>query len=173
MEAHTVKLLLVEDNEAAASSLQRLLSKARFLSFGVTRDEYLKSALMRLRHPRDGQFDVILLDINLPDSIGVDTVTAVYREVPEVPIVVLSGQEDIKIADMALQCGAMDFVVKKSPPEYNERDIVDELERIPRIGVVELQVAPQIGDALVEHLDVACQRLHDRWTCRGSTGLLE
>lgn len=129
MEGHAVKLLLVEDNEAAAASLQRLLSKSRFLSFGVTRDEYLNSALIRLRHPKDGQFDVILLDLNLPDSIGVDTVATVYREVPEVPIVVLSGQEDIKIADMALQCGAMDFVVKKSPPEYNERDIVDELER--------------------------------------------
>jgi FixJ family two-component response regulator len=129
VEGHAVKLLLVEDNEAAAASLQRLLSKSRFLSFGVTRDEYLNSALIRLRHPKDGQFDVILLDLNLPDSIGVDTVATVYREVPEVPIVVLSGQEDIKIADMALQCGAMDFVVKKSPPEYNERDIVDELER--------------------------------------------
>lgn len=129
MSTRLVKLLLVEDNEGDAALLRRLLNKTNFLEFGVTHVSYLNTAITAVRHPKSGQFDVVLLDLNLPDSLGVDTVTAVAREVPDVPIVVLSGQEDIKIADMALKCGAYDFVVKKSTGEYAERDIVDELER--------------------------------------------
>lgn len=129
MATRLVKLLLVEDNEADAALMRRLLSKTTFLEFGVTHVSYLNTAITAVRHPKSGQFDVILLDLNLPDSLGVDTVTAMAREVPDVPIVVLSGQEDIKIADMALKCGAYDFVVKKSVADYAERDITDELER--------------------------------------------
>jgi DNA-binding NarL/FixJ family response regulator len=129
MATRLIKLLLVEDNEGDAVLLRRLLSRATFLEFGVTHVSYLNTAITAVRHPKSGQFDVVLLDLNLPDSLGVDTVTAMAREVPDVPIVVLSGQEDIKIADMALKCGAYDFVVKKSVVDYAERDLTDELER--------------------------------------------
>lgn len=125
----TIKLLLVEDNPADVATIKRLLGRARMFEFGITTTDYLNSALMLLAHPRDGQFDVIFLDLNLQDSRGIETVTAVHRAVPEVPIVVLSGQEDIKIADLTLKCGATDFVVKKAVGEGVEHDLIEELER--------------------------------------------
>ncbi len=124
-----IKLLLVENNPADQALFRRLLGKARLLEFGVETTEYLSSAIMKLMHPRDGQYDLVLLDLNLEDSRGIDTVVEVYKAVPEVPIIVLSGTEDIKIAALTRDCGAVDFIVKKDPTVTPERDIVDELER--------------------------------------------
>lgn len=124
-----VKLLLVENNLSDQALIRRLLSKARLLEFGVESTEYLSSAIMKLLHPKDGQFDLVFLDLNLEDSRGIDTVVEVYRAAPEVPIVVLSGTEDIKIAALTRDCGAVDFIVKKDPAVTPERDIVEELER--------------------------------------------
>lgn len=56
--------------------------------------------------------DVILLDLNLPDSEGLDTVTAMRNAVPMVPIIVLSGNADMATALAALEQGAQEFVVK-------------------------------------------------------------
>jgi DNA-binding NarL/FixJ family response regulator len=128
-EKRAIKLLLVEDNPSDAAQLKRVLAQSRMVSFGVTHTEFLNSALLAVTNPRDGQFDVIFLDMNLQDSRGIDTVTAMHRAAPEVPIVVLSGQEDIKIADLTLRCGATDFVVKRDIGEYDEKLIAEELER--------------------------------------------
>lgn len=128
-ERQAIKLLLVEDNPSDVVLVRRLLAKARMFDFGVQDTDYLNSACMMLMHPKDGQFDVIFLDMNLQDSRGIETVTAVHRAAPDVPIVVLSGQEDIKIADMTLKCGATDFVVKKTSMDANEIELAEELER--------------------------------------------
>ena len=56
--------------------------------------------------------DVVLLDLSLPDSSGLATVQALRAEVPGVPIVVLTGQDDHQLAEAALQAGAQDYLVK-------------------------------------------------------------
>lgn len=128
-ERRVIKLLLVEDNPSDVAQIRRALATSRLLEFGVTHTDFLNSALTYLMNPTDGQFDVIFLDLNLQDSRGIDTVTAVHSAAPEIPIVVLSGQEDIKIADLTLQCGAIDFVVKKDIGEHGAAAVGDELER--------------------------------------------
>ena len=78
-------------------------------SFEFTIAESLKSGLDLLRQ---NQFDVILLDLGLPDSQGLKTFEAVNQEFPEKPVVVLSGTADQIIALESVQSGAQDYLVK-------------------------------------------------------------
>ena len=69
----------------------------------------IPSGLERLRQPG---IDVVLLDLSLPDSEGMDTIARVHAEGAEVPIVALSGTDDDRIMQDTLKHGADDYLVK-------------------------------------------------------------
>ena len=60
--------------------------------------------------------DVVLLDLSLPDSSGLDTVTKVLRVAPRMPVVVMTGLDDPSLASRALEVGAQDYLVKSDDP---------------------------------------------------------
>jgi diguanylate cyclase (GGDEF)-like protein len=99
---------LVEDNPGDARLVEILLSEAG-PAFEVSHAGRLGEALEEL--DRLG-FDVVLLDLSLPDSSGFETVERVRMAVPQMPVVVLSGRDDEQIALRALQGGAEDYLVK-------------------------------------------------------------
>jgi diguanylate cyclase (GGDEF)-like protein len=99
---------LVEDNPGDARLVEILLSEAG-PEFEVSHAGRLGEALEEL--DRSG-FDVVLLDLSLPDSSGFETVERVRMAVPQMPVVVLSGRDDEQIALRALQGGAEDYLVK-------------------------------------------------------------
>ena len=103
------KLLLVEDNPGDARLIQEMLSEVETSKFEVSHEASLQDALKRLSA---GAFDVILLDLGLPDSHGLDTFTNVYAQAPDVPIVVMSGFDDESFAIKAVRQGAQDYLVK-------------------------------------------------------------
>jgi diguanylate cyclase (GGDEF)-like protein len=107
-ERGPVKVLLVEDNPGDARLVEILLSEAG-PGFEVSHVERLEQALEEL--DRD-EFDVVLLDLSLPDSSDFETVERVRMAVPEMPVVVFSGRDDEEIALQALQGGAEDYLVK-------------------------------------------------------------
>jgi len=103
-------ILLVEDNPGDARLVEAYLADSA-KDIRITRVDRLG----RLRTlPAGEQFSVILLDLSLPDSHGIDTVTAVIKIYPEVPIVIFTGQDDNQLALEAIQAGAQDFLVKGS-----------------------------------------------------------
>lgn len=104
-----LKLLLVEDNPADADLLQEILDEANETEWSLVHVETLKEALKCLN---ENQFDVVLLDLSLPDKQGLDTVQKTYDVVPDLPIVVLTGLNDKVIALEALRQGAQDYLVK-------------------------------------------------------------
>lgn len=104
-----VRILLVEDNPGDARLVQILLEEVGADRFVVTHVESLGSALELLD---ESDFDVVLVDLSLPDSSGVETVVKTRNRAPEVPIVVLSGRDDEQTALQALQGGAEDYLVK-------------------------------------------------------------
>lgn len=108
MEEQPVKILVVEDNPADARLLEETLKDAPGGGFELTVAERLSDGL-RLAH--EG-FDIVLLDLRLPDSEGFDTFERMHDEVPDVPIVVLSGMSDETLAVRAVQQGAQDYMVK-------------------------------------------------------------
>src|SRR6266481_2785898 len=108
MSADTVHVLLVEDNEEHVQFLTQLLlsSEGQFQTVSVGT---LEAALGKLASQR---FGLILLDLTLPDSNGLETFIRIIENAREVPIVVLSGINDVGLAVETVQLGAQDYLVK-------------------------------------------------------------
>ena len=109
MERHTIRILLIEDNLNHARLLQETLAAGQTVPFEIVHSSRLDTALQRLTAEF---FDVILLDLSLPDSQGLETFAAVSAHTAHVPIVVLTGLDDETVATMAVQQGAQDYLVK-------------------------------------------------------------
>ena len=104
-----IRLLIIEDNQEHAELLERLLGFSEFPKFSVAISGTLADGLKKLA---GGLEDVVLLDLTLPDSKGVETFRAVNTAVPTLPIVVLSGIADVTTAIEMVQEGAQDYLVK-------------------------------------------------------------
>lgn len=102
-------LLLVEDNPDDAFLLEETLQEDFSNQFQITHVERLAEALQLLE---GGEFEVVLLDLGLPDSLGLETFLRVHQRFPEVATVVLSGLDDEEFAIKAVQAGAQDYLVK-------------------------------------------------------------
>ncbi len=107
--AAITKILLVEDNGDDAEFLRLCLARSDSHSIDITRAEMLADAVTALRESR---FDVVLLDLHLPDGSGSDCVEQIQRADPLVPIVVLSGRGDEDYAVEILNRGVQDYLVK-------------------------------------------------------------
>ena len=104
-----IKALLVEDNPGDARLILELLAEVQTDQFELERVDRLEPAMERLG--RAG-VDVVLLDLGLPDSEGLETFWRAHREAPGEPIVVISGIDDERVALEAVRSGAQDYVVK-------------------------------------------------------------
>jgi serine phosphatase RsbU (regulator of sigma subunit) len=107
--AKPVKVLLLEDNPGDARLIQVMVSEAGLDFFEIERVERLKEGINRLEH---GGFGVVLCDLSLPDSHGLETFARLHAIAPTVPIIVLSGLNDTTIAVEAVHQGAQDFLIK-------------------------------------------------------------
>lgn len=109
------RVLLVEDSATDAQMVRHALSETRGAMavrrglFALTRVDHLTPAL-RLLARRD--FAVVLLDLGLPDSTGLETLAAVRAAASDVPVVVLAGLDDDGLALTAIQRGAQDYLTK-------------------------------------------------------------
>jgi two-component system, cell cycle sensor histidine kinase and response regulator CckA len=106
---HPIKILLIEDNPGDVLLLQETLSEITFVELELVHVERLANALKRLQSE---EFDVILLDLLLPDSDGLDTLIKIQEQTPGTPIVVLTGMADEALAMSAMKAGAQDYLVK-------------------------------------------------------------
>lgn len=104
-----IKTLLVEDNPGDARLVKEALIDAQDAQFEIVHFDRLKSALEELN---EKSFDIILLDLTLPDETGLNTLYRTHSQVPHIPIVVLTGLSDHELALKALQEGAQDYLVK-------------------------------------------------------------
>lgn len=104
-----IKVLLVEDNPGDARLMQEMLAEAKKFSFRLEFVDRLAKGLDRLG---EGDVDVVLLDLGLPDSSGLGTFTKVQSEYPQVPIIPLTGMDDEMLAVKAVRAGAQDYLVK-------------------------------------------------------------
>jgi signal transduction histidine kinase/CheY-like chemotaxis protein len=104
-----LKILLVEDSLSDAALLQESLSETRLERYEFTRAESWEEAVKHLQH---GRFDILLLDLSLPDSTGRDTFFRARADAPHLPIVVLTGLEDEVIGLEAVRHGIQDYLIK-------------------------------------------------------------
>lgn len=104
-----IRVLLVEDNAVSARFAEAMLSRVEDQIFHIQCAETLLAALDLLV---SNIFDVALLDLNLPDSQGLETFRTIQRHAPVLPIIVLTSLEDESAALSAVQQGAQDFLAK-------------------------------------------------------------
>jgi signal transduction histidine kinase/DNA-binding NarL/FixJ family response regulator len=121
-----LKLLIVEDNPGDILILKERLS-ASGARFSITNVSLLKEAITELK---SGCFDVVLLDLGLPDSLGIETLKSILAFELGPPVVVMTGMDDEDMALSSLREGAQDYIVKNSlDPENILRSIRYSIER--------------------------------------------
>lgn len=108
MNANAIKVLLVEDNAGDALLLRETLADTA-AEIAWSHDQKLADALGRLEKEK---FDVVLLDLSLPDSHGIETFRKIQHRAPDAPVVMLTGLDDETVAVEAMQQGAQDYLVK-------------------------------------------------------------
>ena len=104
-----MKILLVEDNQGDARLIREMLGEGEAEQFDLLHVESLAAASKCLN---EMSVDVVLLDLSLPDSHGLDTFNKIHTQVPASPIVVLSGFADEAFALEAVRQGAQDYLTK-------------------------------------------------------------
>ena len=109
MSHKRTKILLIEDSPGDARLIQEVLSEAPSVPHELECVDRLSKGLERLAV---GDIDLLLLDLGLPDSQGLDTVSKVCAQAPAVPIVVLTGLYDETLGIEALRLGAQDYLLK-------------------------------------------------------------
>jgi diguanylate cyclase (GGDEF)-like protein/PAS domain S-box-containing protein len=102
-------LLLVEDNPGDARLLREMLIEAGAHKTELTQAENMSEAEKLLA---ERLFDIVLIDLGLPDAQGLEAVRRARAAAPRVPLVVLTGLDDESLAAQALQEGAQDYLIK-------------------------------------------------------------
>jgi diguanylate cyclase (GGDEF)-like protein len=109
-EEHEVRdVLLVEDSLIDAQLIRRLLRRVTSSYYRVTHVSTLNDAVLSAE---DLIPDVILADLNLPDSRGTDTIASLQTSYPDIPLVIVSAWEDEAISLRSVKAGAQDYLVK-------------------------------------------------------------
>src|SRR6266850_6972080 len=102
-------ICLVEDNPGDARLIQEMLREPPVVPVRVDWSSRLDQVLARVQSE---SFDVLLLDLGLPDSQGLATFDRVHHCAPKVPIIIFSGAVDEELAADAVAHGAQDYLVK-------------------------------------------------------------
>lgn len=105
----SVKILLIEDNPGDARLIHELLKFAEEATFQLEFADDLCSGIKKLT---GHEYDIVLLDLSLPDSHGLETFIKIHKHAQNIPVVVLTGFEDKKFALKTLQEGAQDYLLK-------------------------------------------------------------
>ena len=105
----TIRVLLIEDSRGYARLIREMLSEAKETRFVLDHAVRLSDGLALLA---EGRSDIVLLDLGLPDSQGLETLRSVQEQAPGVPVVVLTGLDDEETAFRAVRMDAQDYLFK-------------------------------------------------------------
>ena len=116
MSRKAIKILLIEDNEVDARLIREYLRNASGTEEGVSSvmfDLTMKKSLSSgLEFLATKDVNAVLLDLNLPDSVGLETFYKIHKKMPQIPILILTGLSDRELAVKAVREGAGDYLVK-------------------------------------------------------------
>ncbi|MBF0287650.1 MAG: response regulator [SAR324 cluster bacterium] len=152
MNRSSATILLIEDSLTAAGVIVEMLldtdvEKWPTRVFAVEHRETLARGLDYLDHWKP---DIVLLDLNLPDSEGLDTLVRVHEYVPNVPIIVLTGMDDESLGVTALQKGAQDYWPKDEiSPTILIRLVNYAIERHQLFNELEMRVEQRTSELRV------------------------
>ncbi|HQN21040.1 MAG TPA: response regulator [Thermotogota bacterium] len=109
MDDRVLKILIVEDNPVDVFLMKSLLSKGQNFQTHITVEPSLAAGLARIQLDI---FDIVILDLSLSDSWGLETLNRVRKINESVPIIVITSHDDEKWGVEALKNGAQDYILK-------------------------------------------------------------
>jgi serine phosphatase RsbU (regulator of sigma subunit) len=112
------RILLVEDSRMFVEMTREMLACAEGTKFVLESADRVRTGLARLGTEK---FDLVLLDLSLPDGSGLSTFVRVHNFAPHVPIIVLTGLDDETLAVQSVRQGAQDYLLK---PDLNIRTLL-------------------------------------------------
>ena len=127
MAQERLKVLLIEHDAGFTRSVSEMLGQARDLAAEMRSTSNLNSGLSELT---GNNFDVVLIDVCVPDGAGLANVSLIRAEAPKLPIIVAGDSDDETVALEAVHAGAQDYLVKSQlNPGWLERSIRYAIER--------------------------------------------
>ena len=108
-----IHVLIADDHAIVRQGLRQILSETEDLVVAGEADDGVDA----MRLVRAGEWDVVLLDISMPNRNGIDTLKMLKKEFPRLPVLILSMHEEDLYAVRALKAGASGYLTKKSAPE--------------------------------------------------------
>ena len=135
MAKTSIRALLVEDDSCHARLVERVLDDADLAAFTLEHTESLEAAHNMMA---DNEFDVVLLDLGLPDARGMQALHDVRQRSPDVPVVVLTANSDPNIGVQAVAQGAQDFLYKGDLlSRALERVLMHAIQRQELLGTIQ------------------------------------
>lgn len=173
-----LRVLLVEDEPGDARLVEYALRMSSAPSFLVKHVSTLAAAIEHING--DEPVDVVLLDLSLPDSTGIATVSRMQEAASRTPIVIMTGMDDPRFASYALEVGAQDYLIKSDDPErtvgrairYAITRMAGQLERqalVERIAEQQRRLVEEVDAARAMQFDLLPrpERLDDRLAALG------
>lgn len=109
MDKKILKVLLIEDNAGDAFLMKFYIGESQAPKFDITHVETIAAAFEQLNNT---VFDIVLMDLNLPDSLGMESVKKLMEKYPDNLVIVLTGLIDERVGLETVRYGAQDFLVK-------------------------------------------------------------
>lgn len=126
------QVLVVDDDSIIRETLRILLRSNGFDVVGEASDGIKAMQMLRKHKP-----DIVLLDISMPGASGLDVLEEIRSELPEVNVVMISGEAKSDIVKKAIEGGAIGYIVKP----FNTANVMQNLERALKIAARKRQIA--------------------------------
>jgi PAS domain S-box-containing protein len=142
---NSIRALLIEDNPGDVRLIEEMLREAKGRNIVLDHCATLAQGFQELSK---NTYDIMLLDLSLPDSKGYDTFIKVFSTAPKIPIVVLTGTNDEELAVKSVRTGAQDYLVKsRIDSSLLEKSIAYAIERAGLLRIVQQEL---IGRKVME-----------------------
>ena len=105
----TLRVLIVDDEDDFRETIVKRLNARKIQAMGAN------SGIKALEVLKDNDFDVMVLDVKMPDMDGIETLRHVKKMKPEIEVIMLAGHASVEFGLKGMQLGAFDYVMKPAP----------------------------------------------------------
>ena len=109
MNSKSIRIMMIEDNLGDAMLISEMLKEAKNRKYLLQHNLQLSTAFESLSLKN---YDIILLDLGLPDSMGLGTLKKVIEKFSSIPVVIMTGLDDEELGFEAVKMGAQDYLIK-------------------------------------------------------------
>lgn len=110
--AHAIRVLIADDHAIVREGLKQIIGDSGLITVAGEAE----NAQQAIQKVREGGFDVLLLDISMPDRNGIDVLKQVKKELPSLPVLMLTMHREDQYAIRAMKAGASGYLTKQSAP---------------------------------------------------------